>query len=293
MLFFVFPGGGGCGSVQTGMAVSVMRRGWIPQGIVGTSVGGLDGMGLKFKGPDGLLEIWDSIGDRSDVFGSTLFGWSPTEEGFYSTKPLEKLIERATEGKPKYDFPVYTTATDLNEGKVVYTSSETLKYSAPIVDPDSRISIQVNESLDHVRKMTLASASIPLVVPPIDGRFVDGGVLENAPLKKAIELGATDIFVFMCHPLGILPRMGEFKTPKKLAIAMRTLDIMMNDSLKWDLHVCQEKNSDPKMKQINVQIIEPPSDYQRTSFDFSREAIQHGLYAGLTKGLQWEPSRST
>src|SRR5207248_1516252 len=45
----------------------------------------------------------------------------------------------------------------------------------------------------------LASAALPAVFPPveIDGElFIDGGVVDNVPLKRAISLGARRVYVF-------------------------------------------------------------------------------------------------
>ena len=49
----------------------------------------------------------------------------------------------------------------------------------------------------------LASTAIPAIFPPveIDGeRFIDGGVVNNVPIRRAIESGATRIVVLLCGP---------------------------------------------------------------------------------------------
>ena len=49
----------------------------------------------------------------------------------------------------------------------------------------------------------LASAAMPAIFPPveIDGeRFIDGGVVNNVPIRRAIDAGATRIVVLLCAP---------------------------------------------------------------------------------------------
>src|SRR4029077_6801262 len=44
----------------------------------------------------------------------------------------------------------------------------------------------------------LASAAVPGVLPPveIDGEhFVDGGIVNSIPISRAVELGATEVYV--------------------------------------------------------------------------------------------------
>ena len=49
----------------------------------------------------------------------------------------------------------------------------------------------------------LASAAMPAIFPPveIDGeRYIDGGVVNNVPIQRAIDAGATRIVVLLCSP---------------------------------------------------------------------------------------------
>jgi NTE family protein len=49
----------------------------------------------------------------------------------------------------------------------------------------------------------LASSAVPAIFPPveIDGeRYIDGGVVNNVPIRRAIDAGATRIVVLLCAP---------------------------------------------------------------------------------------------
>ena len=53
-----------------------------------------------------------------------------------------------------------------------------------------------------------ASAALPALLPPvtIDGEaFIDGGVVNNVPIDRAIAQGAERIFVLLCGPLRYTP----------------------------------------------------------------------------------------
>ena len=53
-----------------------------------------------------------------------------------------------------------------------------------------------------------ASAALPALLPPvaIDGEaFIDGGVVDNVPIGRAIAQGAERIFVLLCGPLRYTP----------------------------------------------------------------------------------------
>lgn len=54
-----------------------------------------------------------------------------------------------------------------------------------------------------LREAVLASSCLPILFPPVamaDGHFVDGGVFNNTPLKDALVLGATDVFIVGLKP---------------------------------------------------------------------------------------------
>ena len=54
----------------------------------------------------------------------------------------------------------------------------------------------------------LASSAVPAIFPPveIDGeRFIDGGVVNNVPIRRAIDAGATRIVVLLCGPPAYTP----------------------------------------------------------------------------------------
>ena len=54
----------------------------------------------------------------------------------------------------------------------------------------------------------LASAALPALLPPVEigaEAFIDGGVVDNVPIGRAMAHGAERIFVFLCGPLRYTP----------------------------------------------------------------------------------------
>ena len=58
----------------------------------------------------------------------------------------------------------------------------------------------------------LASCALPALLPPvpIEGEsFIDGGVVDNVPIGRAIEQGAQRIFVLLCGPMHYTPSVHQ------------------------------------------------------------------------------------
>ncbi|SRR5216683_6322764 len=90
----------------------------------------------------------------------------------------------------------------------------------------------------------LASSAVPGVFPAvhIGARvFVDGGVIENTPLKPALELGARELHVIYLDPRPqYVPLLGE---PNTLDTLMRVYHIMLATKLNEDIETARWINS--------------------------------------------------
>src|SRR5215212_4770503 len=80
MIAFVLSGGGNRGAVQAGALLALLERNIRPDLVVGTSVGGLNGVALAanptLDGARGIVERWRTV-RRTDIFpGNPLtVGW--------------------------------------------------------------------------------------------------------------------------------------------------------------------------------------------------------------------------
>jgi NTE family protein len=190
---FVFAGGGSRGSAQIGMLQALIARGITADAVYGASVGAINAAGFcgqpTAAGIDALAERWRHI-TREDVFPQGRF---PTPWRFFQQREavhpndgVRKIIESglAFERLEQSPIPLEVVATSLTDGRMRWFS-----------EGPAAIRIQ-------------ASAALPSLLPPveIDGEvFIDGGVVDNVPIGRAISQGAERVFVLLCGPLHYTP----------------------------------------------------------------------------------------
>lgn len=184
----VFAGGGTRGAVQIGMLQVLAEHGFVPDRIYGTSVGAVNGAGFAGdptpEGVERMARIWAGL-DKDDIFpAGRLHGpWAyfQQRDAVYSNSGLRRVIEEGVsfERLEEAAVPFEVVATSLVDGRERWFTY------GPAVEA------------------ILASAALPAIFPPveIDGeRYVDGGVINNVPIRRAIEAGASRIVVLMCSP---------------------------------------------------------------------------------------------
>jgi NTE family protein len=190
---FVFAGGGARGSAQIGMLQALVARGITADAVYGASVGAINAAGYcgqpTAAGVDNLAERWRSI-TREDIFPQGRF---PTPWRFFQQREsvhpndgIRNVIETGIVFDRLEDSPIplEVVATSLTDGRMQWFSE------GPAVE---RIQ---------------ASAALPALLPPvvIDGEaFIDGGVVDNVPIGRAMAQGAERIFVLLCGPLRYTP----------------------------------------------------------------------------------------
>jgi NTE family protein len=187
----VLSGGAARGSIQAGMLRALVEAGVRPTHVVGTSVGALNAAFLaqdwSLAGAMRLCDIWQKV-DFVDVFGAQPW-WAPLRywaNGSLSDgAALKALIERLIPASyADLQVELRIVAADLHRGAARVFSRGRLR--------------------DHVR----ASASIPLVFPPVTlsmddpglegrpaGMLVDGGLMGQVPLSEAARLNPRAILI--------------------------------------------------------------------------------------------------
>lgn len=155
----VLSGGGARGFAHLGLMQALNEAGIFPDVISGTSAGALAGV-LYADGysPVEIMKIMNS--------SSRLHYIRPTmpKEGLLQISGVVRILRDNIKAKTfeELKLPLFVCATDLNNGKAVYFSE--------------------GELLNPV----IASASIPVLFKPViinNCQYVDGGVLDNLPIK--------------------------------------------------------------------------------------------------------------
>ena len=196
---FVMGGGGNLGAVQVGMLRAVLEREILPDLVVGCSVGALNGAAVAAQPTlttiDRLADLWRGLTGEDIWPAGRLTGpWQLLRRGdsLHSNRGLRRIIEGALAVRQFEELavPFECVATSLTTGMAHWFSSGRL------VDP------------------ILASAALPAVFPPVTingDRYIDGGVVDNVPISRALALGAHRVVVF--HVGNIARRRPEPRRP--------------------------------------------------------------------------------
>ena len=180
---FVLGGGGRLGACEVGMLRALFEREIVPDLIVGTSIGALNGAAVAVDPTlatvDRLEEVWTTL-DRSEVFSGTVFSGAAnlvrTRTSLQSNRALRNLVEKTlpAETFDELQVPFQCVAASIER------AAEHWFDSGPLVDA------------------ILASCAVPGILPSVEiegEHFIDGGVVNSIPIARAVELGATEIFV--------------------------------------------------------------------------------------------------
>ncbi len=180
---WVLGGGGLRGATEVGMAKALVTRGVSPDLIVGTSIGALNGVVLASapveESVQRLTRMWEQM-EASSLFGESMFRrirhlldhWTH----FHTNEPLKKLIEQ------------WVPYSKLEEAHIE------MQTCAACIETSTEHWFTEGSVVDAV----LASCALPGVLPPVEiegSHYIDGGVVNSIPVSRAIELGATDIYV--------------------------------------------------------------------------------------------------
>jgi NTE family protein len=181
---FVLAGGGNLGAIQAGMLRALSERRIRPDLVVGCSVGAMNGAAFAtdptLAGARLLEARWRNVEADQIMPPGRLPGAVQLirkGESIHPNRGVRELIIEFLGGRTQFgDLKVRfeCVATDMA------ASQERWFSSGPLVEP------------------LLASAALPAVFPPVDvegRRYLDGGVVNNVPLSRAIQLGAERIYV--------------------------------------------------------------------------------------------------
>jgi NTE family protein len=212
----VLSGGGTRGFAHLGILQALNEAGIYPDVVAGASAGALAGV-LYCDGfrPKDALDLMKG--------SSRLNYMRPTmpRDGILELSGIRKILEDNLSANKFEDLkiPLFVSVTDLNNAKSVYFSKGDL--------------------LDVI----IASASIPVLFKPVkikDTFFVDGGVLDNLPIKPIENLCSFKIGSFV-NPVG-----HEDSLTSLIKITERTFMIMMakevmEKSKKFDLFISPQE----------------------------------------------------
>ena len=250
---FVLSGGGNQGVSQVGMLRALLERGILPDVVIGTSVGALNGAAVAAKPVlervDQLEEVWTSLTtDRVFPGGAWRRAWNilRRDDHVISNEGLRRIIDatHTVDTFAELEVPLRVVAADLESG------SELVFAAGPL------------------RPALLASSALPGIFPPVrlgDAVLVDGAVVNLVPISHALAGPVERIFV-----LDVSDPMGDRPLRSPLDVVIRSMAISRD--LRFDLELQWVP------PEVEVVVLPPPAD-DRDFFDFSgaRELIDQAL----------------
>ena len=240
---FVFGGGGVLGATQIGMLRALLTRGVVPDLIVGTSVGALNGA-LVATDPseamvDRLSELWTSL-SKSGVFSDSVVAQvarlAAHRTHLHSSQPLRRMLEEHLAIERIEDLPVrFECVAASIEESVAHWFSD-----GPVIDA------------------VVASCAVPGLFPPapVNGEhFYDGGLVHSIPVGRAVQLGARRIYVL--HVGRIERPLSPPRWPWEVGliafeIARRNRFVEEVSSLPADVQVHVLPSGEPDTRSFNV-----------------------------------------
>ncbi len=190
---FVLAGGGSRGAVQVGMLEELVRRGIRADRVFGASVGAINGASYAgnptLEGIEHMAWVWRGI-KGTDIFPRGTFDgpWAYFQKraAVHANTGLRAIIESGIDYQNLEDatIPIEVVTTSLTDGRERWITH------GPAVEA------------------ILASSAIPSIFPPVtidDDVLVDGGVVNNVPISRALDAGCDRIYVLLCGPLHYHP----------------------------------------------------------------------------------------
>ncbi len=242
-LAFALSGGGAYGAVQVGMIRALLERGVVPDLIVGSSVGSLNGALLAARpasAADELTRLWQVM-DRRTIFGGSRIGMvrNLVRSGVLCRADrLARLIDDHLGSIAFEDLPIRFAAVVTD----ALTGEPDLLTAGP------------------VRPALIASTAIPGVFPSVtlDGRtFVDGGVAANVPIRQALTFGARSVLSLDASPVSppdAIPR-------RLVGSLLHSVNLMIRNQRAHDV--------DELARRFRIAIIPSVTPPEIGSFDFS------------------------
>jgi NTE family protein len=260
---FVLGGGGNLGAVQVGMLQALLERDIRPDVLIGCSAGALNAAAIagdpSLDAIDRLRTAWTTL-DGPTVFPASGIGlsgvWQLARRGHAlgTNDGLRSLIERTLPYRTFEEaaVPLHVVATSLRSGR------ERWFCSGPVVDP------------------ILASAALPALFPPVEiagDVLVDGGVVDNVPISRAIALDATRIYVL---------HVGNFGRPRPAP--KRPIDVLLQSfSIARNHRFLYEHQNPPAGCELVVLPAIDPGSLKRHDFRQAQRLIDeaHATAAGF------------
>jgi predicted patatin/cPLA2 family phospholipase len=251
--YLAISGGGDNGAFGSGLLVGWSEHGSRPtfKGVTGVSAGALLAP-LAFVGPQydqTVAEILTNI-DQKDVFEKRPIFAAFASDALTDTAPLSNLIARYVDERLVADI-----AREYGRGRLLFIATTNLDAGQPVIWNIGAIAQSRHpDALKLIRRILLASASIPAIFPPVmfdvtyDGAtyqelHVDGGAISQAFLyPPTVDLGKLGGIGPKRRRTAYIIRNGKLRVdaaqtePRTLPIATRAVSALTTSNGVGDIY---------------------------------------------------------
>ena len=297
MRALVLGGGSLKGAWQVGVIHAILDTGFKPEMIYGISVGALNASFMVNEASKQFIEKgeinWDLVNKKllkfwlenikqpSDIgvlkskFSLGIDTLLSRFDGLIDTNPLHDKLKKNLDMTILRRSPIYLKvgAVNINTGEMYYA----------------------NPLEEHFLDFLRASSSLPFIMPAIqiggDHReaYMDGGLREVVPLRKAIEDGATEIYCVATHPKN--RPLEHFNYRSFFSLIERIKDITVNQFENSDIEWAENyaKNyasigSFNLTRKIKITVIRPEEPLQLELTNFNTKDIKDIIKQGYEFG---------
>lgn len=294
MKALVLSGGSMKGAFQVGAIQAIAEKGFTPDMVYGISVGALNATflanesgKLKYEKKDinwvdiskQLVEFWvRNITKPSEVatlrskVSLGVYTLMSKYEGILDPTPLHSLIRQSININYLRHSP-----TQLKVGSVNVSNCE-MQYNSPLDE--------------HFLEYVMASSSMPILMPPMaigekKELFIDGGIRVVAPIKQAIEDGATEIYLVSCYADHVINN-DRFEPGNLVNLMERIKDITVNQIVSSDITWAENhvERSILVGKPIKLTVIRPQEPLSLNLQHFNSDDIVRLILEGYTAGIK-------
>ncbi|MCK8491018.1 MULTISPECIES: patatin-like phospholipase family protein [Spirosoma] len=288
----VLGGGSLKGAFQAGAVMALFESGFVPDQLYGISVGSLNATFIANEAARQHAETgtinWEKVGkyliefwirnitkpdDVAVIRSRFRLGYNTLIrrfDGLLDNSPIKNLIRNHVDMEAIKNGPVKIKvgAVDIIEGDMRYADAQ---------DPNF---------LDYV----YASSSLPFLMPAVqiggDHRraFLDGGLREVAPLRVAIEDGATDIACAACHARKIYNEKFNYRNILNLMDRVKdiTVNQLVNNDIAWAERYAEREHLHGR--NLNLTIIRPTEPLFFNLMKFTSDDIGRMIVSGYQAG---------
>jgi NTE family protein len=181
---FVLGGGGVLGAGEVGMLRALLEAGVQPDLVLGTSVGAINGAFLAaeptVEATVRLADLWSALAGNGGVFSGSLVSraatMARTGTHLHRRGPLRALLSQHLPVECIEDLAV----------------------------PFQCVAASIERAAEHwfdagsISDAVMASCAVPGLLAPVrvgGEHFLDGGLVNSIPVSRAVELGASTVFV--------------------------------------------------------------------------------------------------